>query len=176
VTRLIVELHPEAAEEARDARRWYRLRDERAAAGFIHALDGAIEIEKGDESGGALHLSIEAVAEKFIRSYWRQVAPYIPPGSSGGILRQNTGTQAEVVRHVLDAHAAASGSLTELLRNRSEHRKLVRKVAAVVVKMPLFRLQRLGQEQVNFLYADKLVAAGIELRPGVAFCLRRSTR
>jgi plasmid stabilization system protein ParE len=39
-----VELHPEAETEAREARHWYAERDAKAAAGFMAALDHAIEL------------------------------------------------------------------------------------------------------------------------------------
>ena len=44
MTRLPVELHPEAGAEARDARRWYAERDAAAAATFLSALDRAIHL------------------------------------------------------------------------------------------------------------------------------------
>ena len=39
-----------------------------------------LAIEQGDESGGPLQLSTEAIAGKFIQYYWRQAVPY--PSSS----------------------------------------------------------------------------------------------
>lgn len=44
MTKLPVELHPEAEAEARDARRWYAERDAKAATRFMAALDHAIEL------------------------------------------------------------------------------------------------------------------------------------
>lgn len=40
---LAIELHPEAIEEAADARRWYEARSSRAALAFISELDRAME-------------------------------------------------------------------------------------------------------------------------------------
>ena len=42
MTRLPVEIHPEAEAEARDARLWYAVRDPRSATQFMKALDSAI--------------------------------------------------------------------------------------------------------------------------------------
>jgi hypothetical protein len=39
--------------------------------------------------------------------------------------------------------------------------------------MPLWRLQRIGKEQLNFLYENQGNGHGIQLRPGVAFCFRK---
>lgn len=53
-------------------------------------------LERGDDSGGRLHVSTDELAEKFISYYWRQAAPYHPAGrgQAGAILKQNTGRQA----------------------------------------------------------------------------------
>jgi hypothetical protein len=51
---------------------------------------------------------------------------------------------------------------------------LVKDVARIINKMPLWKLQTIGSESVDFPYEN---CAGtvdhVELRPGVAFCLRR---
>jgi hypothetical protein len=39
--------------------------------------------------------------------------------------------------------------------------------------MPLFKLQTMGGKPMLFLYDNVVVDGGIELRPGVAFCMRR---
>jgi len=48
-----------------------------------------IAVEDGDNTGGALTVSVSRIAEKFIANYWRHAVPYVPQGTSeGGILRQ----------------------------------------------------------------------------------------
>ncbi len=38
--------------------------------------------------------------------------------------------------------------------------------------MPLWKLQRVGEERLDFLYEERLVNRGIVLRPGIAACFR----
>jgi 5-methylcytosine-specific restriction endonuclease McrA len=38
--------------------------------------------------------------------------------------------------------------------------------------MPLFKLQTVGSERLDFLYSNVLVKVGVELKPGVCFCFR----
>ena len=45
-------------------------------------------------------------------------------------------------------------------------------VANVVCVMPLWKLQRVGDEVVDFLYSNSGRGRTIRLRPGVAYCLR----
>jgi hypothetical protein len=88
------------------------------------------------------------------------------------VLKQNTGRQAAVVRHVRETRARYGGRLTELKRTPAEWNPLVRDVDAVVRKMPLWRLQTFGIEQVEFLYENVGRGNHITLKPGVAFCFR----
>ena len=48
-----------------------------------------LSIEHGDDSGAALELATEAIAEKFVQYYWRQAMPYAKAGEAA-ILQQNT--------------------------------------------------------------------------------------
>jgi hypothetical protein len=46
-------------------------------------------------------------------------------------------------------------------------------VARIVRIMPLWKLQTVGREQLDFLYENTGTGKTIELKPGVAFCLRK---
>jgi 5-methylcytosine-specific restriction endonuclease McrA len=59
------------------------------------------------------------------------------------------------------------------MNNKQDWRRLVRKVAGVVRIMPLWKLQTVGQERLDFLYANRGEGDTITLRPGVAFCFRK---
>jgi 5-methylcytosine-specific restriction endonuclease McrA len=131
-----------------------------------------LSIEYGDDSGEALELATDAIAEKFVLTYWRQAMPY-PNASEEAILQQNTDRQAAIVNFVGAARVAYGGSLTAAMKDRTGWRRLVRKVAGVVREMPLWKLQRIGKEQLNFLYDNKGDGRIIELRPGVAYCFRK---
>src|SRR5258706_8768933 len=63
-----------------------------------------LSIEKGDDSGAALVVSADAIAERFIRYYWRQAAPY-PTAADTRVLLQNTGRQAAVLNVIRRARA-----------------------------------------------------------------------
>jgi hypothetical protein len=132
-----------------------------------------IAVEKGNETGESLRISLEDIAEKFIQYYWPQSAPYPSPGGIIRIIQQNTDRQAEIIRHLAEARAETDGSLSKIKLERPAYPRLVKKVARVVENMPLFRLQTLGREQVEFLYPNRLIDNGIELFPGVCFCLRQ---
>jgi 5-methylcytosine-specific restriction endonuclease McrA len=132
-----------------------------------------IAVEKGDDTGGALWISLEDIAEKFIQYYWPQSAPYPSPGGTIRIIQQNTDRQAAIIHHLAEARARTDGSLARFKLDRPAYRRLVKKVAPVVKNMPLLKLQTLGREQVEFLYSNKIINKGIELLPGICFCLRQ---
>jgi 5-methylcytosine-specific restriction endonuclease McrA len=131
-----------------------------------------IAVEFGDDSGDPLLLPTNRIAEKFIEYYWRQGIPYIPRNSPGGVLRQNTGRQAEVLVHIREIRNTGS-SLAGIKRDRRRWASLVSKVDAVVRNMPLWKLQTVGRTHLEFLYENRPDAKTIELKSGVAFCFRQ---
>ena len=134
-----------------------------------------IAIEFGDDDGGSLTITTRLIAEKFIQYYWRQCVPYVPRSAldAGQLLRQNTGTQAAILRKVTAARRRYGDSLVAAQRDRSAWNSLVRNVDQVVKQMPLWKLQTVGNSQLDFLYENRGTGTAIELRPGVAFCLRK---
>ena len=94
-----------------------------------------LSVENGDDTGGALALSVEMIAEKLIQYYWRQSVPY-PISVQARILQQNTGKQAAILNMVRGARAEYGDSLPAML-NRPSWKALVREVAAVVRTMRL---------------------------------------
>src|SRR5262245_55644589 len=130
-----------------------------------------IAVESGDDSGDPLAVPTKRIAEKFIEYYWRQAIPYIPRNLQGGILRQNTGRQAEILVHVHEIRNTDS-SLAGIKRDRRRWAPLVRKVDAVVRHMPLWKLQTVGRACLEFLYENRAAGNSIELKSGVAFCFR----
>ena len=149
-----------------------------STASYKFALLRAIAdlcVLKGDESGAALDLDTHEIAEKFIKLYWQQCRPYQIGGQSTGIiLQQNTKGQAEVVSRVIKAQDEFGGSFFKLKQTAPDiWRSLRSNVKRVVNKMPLWKLQTVGNERLDFLY-DNLDATTITitLKPGVAFCFR----
>jgi hypothetical protein len=130
-----------------------------AEGGFVATYKNALlialadlSVELGDDSGDALTVPVSAIAEKFLAYYWRQAMPY--PGREGatGILKQNTGRQAAVIRLVGLARAEVNGSLVAAKARPALWKGLVKEVSAVVKTMPLWKLQRVGDEVLEFLY------------------------
>jgi hypothetical protein len=131
-----------------------------------------LSIEAGGDSGRPLPLTTEQIATKFIQYYWRQAVPYVAPAEAR-VLQQNTGNQAAVVNIVGAARKERGDSLAALMNNTHAWKPLVREVAGVVRIMPLWKLQTIGQECLDFLYANAGTGKTIVLRPGIAYCFRK---
>jgi 5-methylcytosine-specific restriction endonuclease McrA len=131
-----------------------------------------LSIENGDDSGAPLPIDTADIAEKFIQYYWRQALPY-PSPINARVLQQNTGKQAAIVNAVEAARGRYGGSLPVAMKDRAGWTVLIGKVAAVVRVMPLWKLQTVGQERLEFLYANTVEGRVIQLHQGVAYCFRK---
>ncbi len=134
-----------------------------------------IAIEIGKDSGESLAIPTKIIAEKFVLYYWRQVVPYVPKSdpAAGQVLRQNTGRQAAIIRQVLAARQQFGDSVATAQRNKESWNALIRDVDQVVRQMPLWKLQTAGRSSLEFLYENRGQGTTIELRAGVAYCLRQ---
>jgi 5-methylcytosine-specific restriction endonuclease McrA len=134
-----------------------------------------LAVIKGDDSGNPLELSVAEIASVFVEVYWRQTRPFCTTADStpATILRQNTGKQAAIIQHVAAAQTEYAGSFWRLRQDQKRWDALVREIANVVAVMPLWKLQRVGDEVMDFLYPNVGAGRTISLRPGVAYCLRR---
>ena len=171
---------PSAADQVRFLSNLQRLLAEgQFVASYKYALLLAladIAVEQGDDTDAALKIPTALIAEKFICSYWRQTVPYVPRKSSGvaaRILRQNTNRQAEVVRRLEDMRVRVGPSLVAVQQDQRRWQSLVRSVERVVTVMPLWKLQTVGGQPLEFLYGRSAENGFIELKPGVAYCLRK---
>jgi hypothetical protein len=171
----IAAVPPSAEEQVRFLVKVQRLLEEgQFVASYKFALLLALadlSIEVGDDSGGRLPITTDQIAEKFIKYYWRQAVPY-PTSEQYSILRQNTGSQAEVLKLLMDARRAHGDSFPAVMRLPFGP-KLVRRVAAIVRKMPLWKLQTFGRQNDDFLYENVGSGGAIALRSGVAFTFRK---
>jgi len=152
-------------------------------------------VERGDDSGAPLDVPLTAIAEHFVRLYWRQARPYVPArhrvedagepliaaetpstyGRSNVVLRQSTGSPAVILREIGEVFSAKQGSLADLRRDATAWARLVKNVAITIEQMPLWKLQTIGDSNDEFLYdnhRDHKVGS-IQLKAGVAFTLRR---
>jgi hypothetical protein len=134
-----------------------------------------LAVERGDDSGSPLALPLTAIAEQFIRIYWRQARAYVPRrsraedaagpllaaetastyGTSNAVLRQSTGSQAAILEEIVEVFPAKQGSLAELRRDPATWARLVKSAATTVEKMPLWKLQTIGDSDDEFLYENR---------------------
>jgi 5-methylcytosine-specific restriction endonuclease McrA len=128
-----------------------------------------IAVERGADDDSELLITTSQIAEKFIQYYWRQSTPYL----SSRVLQQNTGRQAGIISLVHTAHNQFEGSLTEARHDQRQWNQMVRKVAEIVRVMPLWKLQTVGSDKLDFLYANTGQGSQITLKSGIAFCFRK---
>ncbi|MGD0493987.1 MAG: HNH endonuclease [Steroidobacteraceae bacterium] len=132
-----------------------------------------LAIKLGTDDGSELDVPIRAIAEQFLELYWRQGAPYGNAVADGAynILQQNTGRQAAILTTVAGLRES-HGSLSTAKRSAAWSRAVTETVR-LVTEMPLWRLQRLRNESLDFLYAESPVTGHIRLKRGVPANLRR---
>jgi hypothetical protein len=135
-----------------------------------------LAVERGDDSDARLRIPLEAIADRFVALYWRQAAPFQAANAST-VLRQNSGKNAEIITKIAEAHGTLDLSLSKA-RNQTGWTQLLQDVKRIVVTMPLLKLQTIGRKGKStrtecFLYPNTVRGDEIELRQGVAFCLRR---
>jgi hypothetical protein len=123
-------------------------------------------IEKTPASDGSLPISLEELSERFISLYWHHTAPFA--GST--VLSQNRGGQASAI--TLISQFRVHAPTLAAARRHSRWRGLVRKIARLLDEMPLWRLQLVGADRLDFLYEERLIDGAIVLRPGVAAFLK----
>ena len=151
-----------------------------------------------DDPTVSLDVPLDALADRVIALYWRQVLPFKGAGLHGPdrTLRQNTGKKARILLEVEKFRQAAKATDREMPLDIAKSRaprhyaRAQRNVRNVLVWRPLYRLQRLpvkgGGQTVSdpFLYDDDWMGEDIpvhvidehgvvELRPGVASALAR---
>lgn len=131
-----------------------------------------LAVELGDDTGAALRLPLFAIAEKFIEYYWRHATPYTT-ATAARVLKQNTGGQAKILSLILSARGQHGDSLAAIMRDKPVWSRLVRGFIPTLKEQPLWRLQIVGREKLDFLYGPGETEDHIELWPGVAYCFRQ---
>ncbi|MDE2305285.1 MAG: HNH endonuclease [Gammaproteobacteria bacterium] len=132
-----------------------------------------LAVQHGGDDGAPLDLPVRTIAERFIELYWRQCAPYGGAVADGeyGILLQNTGRQASIIG-VVASLRRTYGTLSRAASS-PEWRRAVSETARLIQTMPLWRLQVLRSETLDFLYEKSPKRGHIRLKDGVAANLRR---
>ena len=174
------ETHPSADEQIRFIANIERILSEGSyVATYKYALLIALvelAIERGDDTNRELVLPIHDIADKFAELYWRQAAPYATNEAlrTAIVLHQNQGKQASAISRLVDLRNRMRGSRSTLgeARRTDDWRRLVSQMRVLLKAMPLWRLQRVGREEVRFLYVEGPAADSITLLPGVACHLR----
>jgi hypothetical protein len=140
---------------------------------LLHALTD-LAVVRGDDSGAPLDLETRDIAEKFTELYWIQCRPFEARGEMTSlVLRQNTGKQAAVIQAIVEAQREHGGSLFRFRQSSPDRwRSLIAEVDVTVCVMPLWRLQTVGSETMDFLYDNVGTGKKITLKPGVAYCMR----
>jgi 5-methylcytosine-specific restriction endonuclease McrA len=133
-----------------------------------------LAVLQGDDSGAPLEIGTRDIATKFVEVYWRQARPFPIGGATIGlVLQQNTGRQAAVISQIAQSQQQCGGSLFRFKQAASDRwSALVAEVDQVVCKMPLWKLQTVGDERLEFLYENRDRGNRITLKPGVAYCFR----
>lgn len=136
---------------------------------LLHAL-ADICVERGNDSGEALPVALEEIAEKFIDYYWHQSRPYLGSDNEAGdgILRQNTGKTPVIINLLCEMNRRQYS----LPKTKAE-RRLLRQVERTVRKMPLVYLQNIGNTRLEFLYDGNDVTDRVVLKEGVMCCFRK---
>ncbi len=130
-----------------------------------------LAVRRGRDDGSELDVPLNDIAERFIELYWRQSAPYGSSVGDAGVLRQNTGGQAAVIRAV-DELRKSGLSIGDVRRSRAWS-SAVSTVTRNVQDNPLWRLQRLRSGNLEFLYGHEIHDGCIRLKAGVGANLRR---
>lgn len=132
-----------------------------------------LAIKLGSDDGNELDLPIRAIAEEFIELYWRQGIPYGSAVADGtySTLQQNTGQPAAILA-IVAALREPHGTLARA-KQSTAWGPAISATTRLVTEMPLWRLQRLRTEVLDFLYTEAPLAGHIRLKRGVAANLRR---
>ncbi len=140
-----------------------------------------LAVERGNDDGEPLHLPFREIAAKFVELYWQQTAPYVRGTSSAVLLAadsgaehalyQTTNGQALVVSAIKAFQSQHPGLNPNGLRDEGAFRPLLTKIAETIRKQPAQFLQNFAGKPDAFLY--EIAPGGLNLLPGVAFCLRR---
>ena len=135
---------------------------------LLHAL-ADICVERGCSDGLALEIETREISEKFIQLYWRQAQPFASARSSAGVLRQNTHRPAADPRRIA-APLHQYGPLDSLSQHLSQYQRLVTAVNNTIKQQPLWKLQRLGNDRIDYFYANRDTGSSITLNSGIGYC------
>ncbi len=132
-----------------------------------------LAVECGREDGGKQRIAYSEIAEKFIELYWSHTLPYAR-ASSGALpmmLVQSHGTQAAVVTAIDQFKQTTKIKNLTLAHRNPTYTQLQQQIARTISAQPAQYLQNLGGTTDPFIF--ERIRGGVELMPGVSFCLRQ---
>jgi len=135
-----------------------------------------LAVERGDDTTEVLSLDTRDLAEQFIGLYWRQVLPWVSGGPDGRPtqrLAQARGHEAVILNKVAAAHDRYEGSLTRLRHHHGDWKRLLTDVGRTIAIMPLWKLQTVGGQRLDFIYPNEGRGGRIRMRGEAVYCLRR---
>jgi 5-methylcytosine-specific restriction endonuclease McrA len=135
---------------------------------------GELAVEEAADDGRPLELKTRQIAERFIALYWNHVTPFggHAQGDGGIELAQVLGSRAAVLGAISEFRQQSGIAGLAKAKVHPSYVALVTRVARVVADQPLNYLQNFGGGTDEFLYTRPSNGT-VQLRPGVAFCLRR---
>jgi len=139
---------------------------------LISLADLAIEL--GADDGSELVVSSRQIAEKFIALYWQQAMPYGSGrvATDPAVLIQNVGRQASILTAICEFRKNLGFTSHQQAKTSYLYAPLMTRVAATVSAQPLTYLQNFGGVTDPFIY-ERGERGTIQMKPGVAYCLRR---
>jgi hypothetical protein len=131
-----------------------------------------IAVQIADDSGDALVIPTDLIAENFIAYYWPHVTPYVPAAAAEAVtLKQNRWDKRPSSTRL--PRPGGCMGIVWPQPNARPWRGLVRSVDTTIRTMPLWKRQRVSDEVLDFLYEQKGFGREAVLRAGVSFCLRK---
>src|SRR5687767_9775172 len=99
-----------------------------------------LSVEESPAEDGTLRIELDVLSERFIRLYWRQVAPF-----GGRVLIQATRSQAEIITRITEFQAQYGLPFAQA-ESHPRWPALVRQIRRLLDKQPLWRLQFVGKK------------------------------
>lgn len=132
-----------------------------------------LAVERGNDEGDPLALDTTDLAERFVSLYWNQVLPWIPQNGDPRRLHQASGAEAAIIKAVAEAHERYRGSLPRLRQRRPDWLRLLRRVGSIIAIMPLWKLQTVRGQKLEFLYPNLGKGNRLNLTGEAIYCFRR---
>lgn len=127
-------------------------------------------VEQGSDSNEQLTIKTRDIAKKFISLYQRQTIPF--PGTKTKVF-QNSGNQSKVISDISKTYSYSKKADIFSVRSNVSLNQLVSRTNQTVKKMPLWKLQVVGNDIDDFIYTQTGSGSIITLKENVPYCFRK---